>query len=63
MPHVKGLQILNDYQENQKLVSKLPDWAASRWNRQVTQALSQSFQTLRNSVRLCQQRQILLAIQ
>ncbi|XP_055046840.2 uncharacterized protein [Misgurnus anguillicaudatus] len=42
MPHVNGLQILNDYQENQKLVQKLPDWAASRWNRQVTQALSQN---------------------
>ncbi|KAL6463232.1 hypothetical protein MHYP_G00276230 [Metynnis hypsauchen] len=42
MPHVKGLQILNDCDENQKLVQKLPDWAASRWNRQVTQTLNQS---------------------
>lgn len=42
MPHVKGLQILNDCQENQKLVQKLPDWAISRWNRQVTQTLSKS---------------------
>ncbi|XP_076857249.1 uncharacterized protein LOC143511529 [Brachyhypopomus gauderio] len=42
MPHVKGLQILNDCEENQKLVQKLPDWAASRWNRQVTQTLNQS---------------------
>ncbi|XP_042626645.1 uncharacterized protein LOC122147619 [Cyprinus carpio] len=42
MPHVKGLQILNDYQENQKLVLKLPDWAISRWNRQVTQSLSEN---------------------
>ncbi len=40
LPHVKGLQILNDYQENQKLVQKLPDWAISRWNRQVTQSLT-----------------------
>ncbi|GAA6067422.1 uncharacterized protein LOC113067232, partial [Tachysurus ichikawai] len=39
MPHVKGLEILNDCEENQKLVCKLPDWAASRWNRQVTQTL------------------------
>ncbi|KAL0149906.1 hypothetical protein M9458_054789 [Cirrhinus mrigala] len=39
MSYVKGLQILNDYQENQKLVQKLPDWAISRWNRQVTQSL------------------------
>ncbi|KAI4893045.1 hypothetical protein NFI96_006436 [Prochilodus magdalenae] len=42
MPHVKGLQILNDCEENQKLVQKLPDWAASRWNRQVTQILNHS---------------------
>ncbi|XP_067295957.1 uncharacterized protein [Pseudorasbora parva] len=42
MPHVKGLQILNDYQENQKLVLKLPDWAISRWNRLVTQSLSEN---------------------
>ncbi len=40
LPHVKGLQILNDYQENQKLVQKLPDWAISRWNHQVTQSLT-----------------------
>ncbi len=39
IPHVKGLEILNDCEENQKLVHKLPDWAASRWNRQVTTAL------------------------
>ncbi|KAI7814389.1 hypothetical protein IRJ41_014552 [Triplophysa rosa] len=39
MPHVEGLQILNDCEENQKLVQKLPEWAASRWNRQVTQNL------------------------
>ncbi|XP_077393414.1 uncharacterized protein LOC144030741 [Festucalex cinctus] len=41
MPHVKGLDILNDCEENQKLVYKLPDWAASRWNRQVTQSLNE----------------------
>ncbi|XP_028833971.1 uncharacterized protein LOC114789067 [Denticeps clupeoides] len=29
MPHVKGLEILNDCEENQKLVLKLPEWAAS----------------------------------
>ncbi|XP_051792792.1 uncharacterized protein LOC127530322 isoform X2 [Acanthochromis polyacanthus] len=39
MPHVKGLEILNDCEENQKLTQKLPDWAAARWNRQVTKAL------------------------
>ncbi|XP_051792767.1 uncharacterized protein LOC127530320 [Acanthochromis polyacanthus] len=36
MPHVKSLEILNDCEENQRLVQKLPDWAASRWNREVT---------------------------
>lgn len=29
MPHVKGLDILNDCEENQKLVQKLPDWAVT----------------------------------
>nr|XP_017209156.1 uncharacterized protein LOC101887079 [Danio rerio] len=42
MPHVKGLEILNDCEENRKLVSKLPDWAAARWNRQTTQTLSET---------------------
>ncbi|XP_070406798.1 uncharacterized protein [Nothobranchius furzeri] len=39
MPHVKGLQILNDCEENQKLLHKLPDWINARWNRQVTKTL------------------------
>ena len=39
MPHVKGLEILSDCEENQKLIQKVPDWLASRWNRQVTTAL------------------------
>ncbi len=39
MPYVKGLDILNDCEENQKLVQKLPDWAASQWNRKVTQVM------------------------
>ena len=39
MPHVKGLEILNDCEENQRLIQKLPDWTASIWNRQVTQCL------------------------
>lgn len=58
MPHVKGLDILNDCEENRKLVCKLPDWAAARWNRQATQTLSetqnsQPFMTLQD---LSQQR-------
>lgn len=50
MPHVKGLEILNDCEENRKLVSKLPDWAAARWNRQATQTLSdtQDFPTFQD---------------
>ncbi|XP_025755466.1 uncharacterized protein LOC109196819 [Oreochromis niloticus] len=39
MPHVKGLQILNDCEENQKLLHKLPDWINTRWNRHVTKIL------------------------
>lgn len=39
MPHVRGLDILNDCEENQKLMLKVPEWLASRWNRQVTVAL------------------------
>lgn len=39
MPHVIGLEILNDCEENQKLILKIPDWLVSRWNRQVTVAL------------------------
>lgn len=42
MPHVKGLQILNDCEENQRLVQRLPEWLASSWNRKVTQALNES---------------------
>nr|XP_055062625.1 uncharacterized protein LOC129445442 [Misgurnus anguillicaudatus] len=37
--NVKGLQILNDSEENQKLLHKLPDWINARWNRQVTKTL------------------------
>lgn len=32
MPHVKGLKILNDCEENQKLTQKVPDWLAARWS-------------------------------
>lgn len=33
--HVKGLEILSDCEENQKLIQKVPDWLAARWNCQV----------------------------
>ncbi|KAL1252053.1 hypothetical protein QQF64_019849 [Cirrhinus molitorella] len=39
MSHVKGLDVLNDCEENQKLMLKVPDWLAASWNRQVTVAL------------------------
>lgn len=39
MPYVKGLQVLNDCEENQKMLQKLPDWVTSRWNRHVTKQL------------------------
>ncbi|XP_036006796.1 eukaryotic translation initiation factor 3 subunit A-like [Fundulus heteroclitus] len=42
MPHVEGLDILNNCEENQKLIQKLPNWAAARWNRQATQHLKES---------------------
>lgn len=38
MPHLKTLEILNDYNENQKILLKLPDWFVSRWNREVMEA-------------------------
>ena len=50
IPHVKGLDILNDCEENQKLIKKLPDWVTAQWNRQVTQSLceKQEFPNLKD---------------
>ena len=42
MPHIKGLQVLNDCEENRKMLQKLPDWLTSRWNRHVTKQLRQT---------------------
>ncbi|XP_067380798.1 uncharacterized protein [Channa argus] len=42
MPYVKGLQVLNDCEENQRMLQKLPDWLTSRWNRHVTKQLRQT---------------------
>ena len=39
MEHVKGLQVLNDCEENKKLVKKLPEHVSERWNRIVTKKL------------------------
>ena len=41
MAQIKGLSILNDCKENQRLTSKLPDWVASRWNREVTRGIEE----------------------
>ncbi|XP_062600914.1 uncharacterized protein LOC134262527 [Saccostrea cucullata] len=38
-PQVPSLKILDDCSENQKLLSKLPNWAALRWNRQVQETI------------------------
>lgn len=41
MPHVAGLKVLDDCEENQKLLQKLPDWATTRWNRYVSKELDE----------------------
>ncbi|KAL6481772.1 hypothetical protein MHYP_G00098520 [Metynnis hypsauchen] len=38
MPHLKTLEVLNDCNESQKILLKLPDWLVSRWNRKVMEA-------------------------
>ena len=42
IPHIAGLEVLNDFHENQKLLNKLPEWIVSRWNRVVTDSLDQT---------------------
>ena len=41
MQTIEDLKILNDYMENQKLLTKLPDWLVSRWNREVTRQMKE----------------------
>ena len=41
-PHVKGLAILNDCEENHKLLKKLPESMAHRWSRIVVNELDKS---------------------
>ncbi len=41
MSHIKGLQVLNDCEENQRILVKLPNWVTSRWNHYVTERLHQ----------------------
>ncbi|XP_035985253.1 uncharacterized protein LOC118558808 [Fundulus heteroclitus] len=42
IPHVKGLAILNDCDENHKLLKKLPEWIVRRWSRIVVDKLDES---------------------
>ena len=35
MDKISSLKVLNDDQENHKMMSKLPRWAATRWGRSV----------------------------
>lgn len=39
IPHVKGLAILNDCEENHKLLKKLPEWIVRKWSRIVVDEL------------------------
>lgn len=42
MSQNKGLEVLNDCNENQKILAKLPDWLTSRWNRKVIDILEET---------------------
>ncbi|XP_076740274.1 uncharacterized protein LOC143418645 [Maylandia zebra] len=52
MLQVKGLEVLNDCNENQRMLSKLPDWLSARWNRKVIEIEEQdgSFPTFSHFV-------------
>jgi len=41
MQVIENLKVLNDYMENQKLLTKLPDWLVSRWNREATRKIKE----------------------
>ena len=41
MQLIENLNVLNDYMENQKLLTKLPDWSVSRWNREATRRMKE----------------------
>ncbi|XP_055499365.1 uncharacterized protein LOC129701946 [Leucoraja erinacea] len=42
MSQIRGLEVLNDCNENQKMLAKLPDWLTSRWNTKVIKVEEQS---------------------
>lgn len=39
IPYIKGLSILNDCEENHKLLKKLPEWIIRKWSRIVVEEL------------------------
>lgn len=41
MQVTENLNVLDDYMENQKLVTKLPDWLVSQWNREATKGIKE----------------------
>ena len=41
MQVIEKLNVLNAYMENQKLLTKLPDWLVSRWNREATRKMKE----------------------
>ncbi|XP_034088632.1 uncharacterized protein LOC117557059 [Gymnodraco acuticeps] len=53
MSQIKGLEVLNDCNENQRMLAKLPDWLTSSWNRKVTEMEEQNhtFPTLSQFVK------------
>ncbi|XP_065108476.1 uncharacterized protein [Paramisgurnus dabryanus] len=42
IPYVKGLAILNDCEENHKLLKKLPEWIVRKWSRIIVEELDTS---------------------
>ncbi|KAL6455426.1 hypothetical protein MHYP_G00361280 [Metynnis hypsauchen] len=42
MPQIRSLEVLNDCNENRKILAKLPDWLTSRWNRKVIEVVEES---------------------
>lgn len=42
MSQMKGLEVLNDCIENQKMLAKLPDWLTARWNRKAMKVQEES---------------------
>lgn len=41
MQVIENLNVLDDYMENQKLLTKLPDWLVSQWNREATKGIKE----------------------